>query len=280
MNIIIRYMSRFLNTQNYLNNLAENSYKAIDEGVYGNTKYDYSGHEPINLRKSILSCSHAPLITEIKFASPSKGKIVATSINTTPIDIASSMVSSGATGLSIVTQPYLFNGSPEYLGMIRKTVGVPLLMKDIIVSEVQIDSAKRMGADCILLIKSIFDNNLTEGGIEKFADYANKKGVQVIFEVHKDYEFREILELAVTRQNLIGINNRDLNDLNVDIATTTKLLQKIDKKRRTIISESGISKAEEIQQLKKAGVDAFLIGTSIMESSDIATKVSELYLSL
>jgi len=273
-------MSRFLNTQNYLNNLAENSYKAIDEGVYCNTKYDYTGHEPINLRKSILSCPHAPLITEIKFASPSKGKIVA-SINTTPIDIASNMVSSGAIGLSIVTQPYLFNGSPEYLGMIRKTVAVPLLMKDIIVSEVQIDSAKRMGADCILLIKSIFDNNLTEGGIEKFADYANKKGVQVIFEVHKDYEFKEILEsLKVTRQNLIGINNRDLNSLNVDIDTTKKLLQKIDKKRHIIISESGISKAEEIQELKKAGADAFLIGTSIMGSSDIATKVSELYLSL
>jgi indole-3-glycerol phosphate synthase len=273
-------MSRFLNPQNYLNNLAENSYKAIDEGVYGNTKYDYRGHEPINLRKSILSCPHAPLITEIKFASPSRGKIVC-STNTTPIDIASNMVSSGAIGLSIVTQPYLFNGSPEYLGMIRKTVAVPLLMKDIIVSEVQIDSAKRMGADCILLIKSIFDNNLTEGSIEKFADYANKKGIRVIFEVHKDYEFREILEsLASTTQNLIGINNRDLKDLNVNISTTTKLLEKIDKKRGIIISESGISKAEEIQKLKKAGADAFLIGTSIMESRDIATKVSELYLSL
>src|SRR5215469_2601114 len=271
-------MSRFLNTQNYLNNLAENSYKAIDEGVYGNTKYDYNSHEPINLKKSILSCPHAPLITEIKFASPSKGKIVVTG---TPIDIASDMVSSGAIGLSVLTQPYLFNGSPEYLGMIRKTVAVPLLMKDIIVSEVQIDSAKRIGADCILLIKSIFDNNLTEGGIEKFADYANKKGMQVIFEVHKDYEFREILEsLKVTRQNLIGINNRDLNNLNVDIATTKKLLQKIDKKRHIIISESGISNAEEIQELKKSGADAFLIGTSIMGSSDIATKVSELYLSL
>jgi indole-3-glycerol phosphate synthase len=275
-------MSRFLKPQNYLNNLAENSYKAIDEGVYGNTKYDYSGHEPINLKKLILSCPHAPLITEIKFASPSKGKIVcSTNINTTPIDIASNMVTSGAIGLSIVTQPYLFDGSPEYLGMIRKTVAVPLLMKDIIVSDVQIDSAKRMGADCILLIKSIFDNNLTEGSIEKFADYANKKGLQVIFEVHKDYEFREILKsLAGTRQNLIGINNRDLKDLNVDIATTTKLLEKIDKKRDIIISESGISKAEEIQELKKAGADAFLIGTSIMKSSDIATKVSELYLSL
>ena len=276
-------MSRFLKAQNYLNKLAENSYKAIDEGVYNNAKYDYCSHEPINMRKSILSCPHAPLITEIKFASPSKGRIVAESNDTisSPTDIASNMVRSGAVGLSIVTQPNLFGGSPEFLGMIRKTVTVPLLMKDIIVSDIQIDSAKRMGADCILLIKSIFDNNLTEGSIEKLADYANKKGVQVVFEVHKEQEFREVLKSSIDpRQNLIGINNRDLNDLNVDIATTTNLLKKVDKRGRIIVSESGISNAEEIQQLKKAGADAFLIGTSIMESSDIASKVAELFLSV
>jgi indole-3-glycerol phosphate synthase len=276
-------MSRFLKAQNYLNKLAENSYKAIDEGVYNNAKYDYCSHEPISMRKSILSCPHAPLITEIKFASPSKGRIVAESNDTisSPTDIASNMVRSGAVGLSIVTQPNLFGGSPEFLGMIRKTVAVPLLMKDIIVSDIQIDSAKRMGADCILLIKSIFDNNLTEGSIEKLADYANKKGVQVVFEVHKEQEFREVLKSSIDpRQNLIGINNRDLNDLNVDIATTTNLLKKVDKRGRIIVSESGISNAEEIQQLKKAGADAFLIGTSIMESSDIASKVAELFLSV
>ncbi len=276
-------MSRFLKAQNYLNKLAENSYKAIDEGVYNNAKYDYCSHEPISMRKSILSCPHAPLITEIKFASPSKGRIVAESNDTisSPTDIASNMVRAGAVGLSIVTQPNLFGGSPEFLGMIRKTVAVPLLMKDIIVSDIQIDSAKRMGADCILLIKSIFDNNLTEGSIEKLADYANKKGVQVVFEVHKEQEFREILKSLIDpRQNLIGINNRDLNDLNVDIATTTNLLKKVDKRGRIIVSESGISNAEEIQQLKKAGADAFLIGTSIMESSDIASKVAELFLSV
>jgi indole-3-glycerol phosphate synthase len=276
-------MSRFLKAQNYLNKLAENSYKAIDEGVYNNAKYDYCSHEPISMRKSILSCPHAPLITEIKFASPSKGRIVAESNDTisSPTDIASNMVRSGAVGLSIVTQPNLFGGSPEFLGMIRKTVTVPLLMKDIIVSDIQIDSAKRMGADCILLIKSIFDNNLTEGSIEKLADYANKKGVQVVFEVHKEQEFREVLKSSIDpRQNLIGINNRDLNDLNVDIATTTNLLKKVDKRGRIIVSESGISNAEEIQQLKKAGADAFLIGTSIMESSDIASKVAELFLSV
>jgi len=276
-------MSRFLKTENYLNKLAENSYKAIDEGVYNNAKYDYCGHEPISMRKSILSCPHAPLITEIKFASPSKGRIVAESNDTVSraMDIATNMVGSGAVGLSIVTQPNLFRGSPEYLGMIRKTVAVPLLMKDIIVSDIQIDSAKRMGADCILLIKSIFDSNLTEGSIEKLADYANKKGVQVVFEVHNEQEFREVLNSLIDpRQNLIGINNRDLNDLNVDIATTMNLLKKVDKRGHIIISESGISKAEEIQQLKKAGADAFLIGTSIMESSDLASKVAELYLSV
>jgi indole-3-glycerol phosphate synthase len=276
-------MSRFLKTQHYLNKLAENSYKAIDEGVYNNAKYDYRGHEPISMRKSILSCQHAPLITEMKFASPSKGSIVDTRkiMSSSPNEIASKMVGSGAVGLSIVTQPYLFNGSPEYLGMIRKNVGVPLLMKDIIVSDIQIDSAKKMGADCLLLIKSIFDNNLAEGSIEKFADYANKKGVQVVFEVHEEQEFREVLKSFIdTRQNLIGINNRDLNDLNVDITTTMNLLKKFDKQKHIIISESGISKANEIQQLKKAGADAFLIGTSIMESSDMASKLSELYLSL
>jgi indole-3-glycerol phosphate synthase len=273
----------FLKAQNYLNKLAENSYKAIDEGVYNNAKYDFCSHEPISMKKSILSCPHAPLITEIKFASPSKGRIVAESNYTisSPTDIASNMVGSGAVGLSIVTQPNLFGGSPEFLGMIRKTVAVPLLMKDIIVSDIQIDSAKRMGADCILLIKSIFDSNLTEGSIEKFADYANKKGMQVVFEVHKEQEFREVLKSLIDpRQNLIGINNRDLNDLNVDITTTMNLLKKGDKQGRIIISESGISKAGEIQQLKKAGADAFLIGTSIMESSDIASKVTELYLSV
>ena len=202
-------------------------------------------------------------------------------MTSSPNDIASNMVWSGAVGLSIVTQPYLFKGSPEYLGMIRKNVGVPLLMKDIIVSDIQIDSAKKMGADCILLIKSIFDSNLAEGSIEKFADYANKKGVQVVFEVHEEHEFREVLKSFIdTRQNLIGINNRDLNDLNVDITTTMNLLKKFDKQKHIIISESGISKANEIQQLKKAGADAFLIGTSIMESSDMASKISELYLSL
>jgi indole-3-glycerol phosphate synthase len=272
-------MSKFFERHNYLNKLAQNSYKAIDAGVYSGESPDYSSHSQLSLKRSILSCAHTPLITEIKFASPSRGTIH----NQDPSDsslkgIATTMVDAGAIALSIVTQPYLFNGSPDYLSAIRKTVAVPILMKDIVVSDVQIDSAKRVGADCVLLIKSIFDNNLAEGSIEKFADYANRKGLQVIFEAHREQEYKEVLKLIRDpKQNLIGINNRDLESLNVDIGTTLDLLKRYNKLTNTVISESGISRPEDIQQLKRGGADAFLIGTSIMESEDIRSKITDLY---
>ena len=133
-------------------------------------------------------------------------------------------------------------------------------MKDITVSEIQIDAAKRIGSDCVLLIKTIFDQDLAEGSIEKFAEYAYKKGLQVIIERHSEKEFEEVLKLQ-QQTNLIGINNRDLNSLITDISTTQRLLKKHDKGKNIIISESGISQPEEIQSLKNAGADAFLIGT-------------------
>jgi len=276
-------MNKFLKTHNHLNDLANNSYRALNEGVYDAVEYDHSRHEAIGLRKSILASPHAPLIAEIKFASPSKGKIVESGdrkIDNLP-RLASMMVESGAIGLSILTQPYVFGGSPDYLGAIRKTTSAPLLMKDIIVSETQIDSAKRLGADCVLLIKSLFDNNLTEGSMERFVEYTIKRGLQLVLEVHSEQEFKEVLKSPIdTRRTLVGINNRDLLTLRVDIETTPNLLKKYDKGKNMVISESGISKPEEIQLLKKAGADAFLVGTSIMESDNIPSKVSELCLAL
>jgi indole-3-glycerol phosphate synthase len=165
--------------------------------------------------------------------------------------------------------------------MIRKAVNVPLLMKDVIVSEMQMDAAKRVGSDCVLLIKSVFDQDLAEGSMEKFVEYASKKALQVIIEVHSEREFEEVLNFSESyRNNLIGINNRNLNDLKIDIHTTERLLRKHDKTKNIVISESGITTAKEIQFLKKAGADAFLIGTSIMESDDIASQVRRLYFSL
>ncbi|MGI0048314.1 MAG: indole-3-glycerol-phosphate synthase, partial [Nitrososphaera sp.] len=231
-------------------------------------------HDAISVRKAVASCPHAPLITEIKFSSPSQGKIRG---KTSPTEIATTMVNAGAVGLSVLTQPYLFDGSVEYLAAIRKTVNVPLLMKDITVSTVQIDAGKKAGADYILLIKAVFDRDLAEDSMEKLAEYAAKKGLQVLVEVHTEQEFAEVLK---AKHTLVGINNRNLENLRVDIANTERLLKKHDKGKSLIISESGISKPEDIQYLRGAGADAFLVGTSIMETGDVGAKVAELYRAL
>jgi indole-3-glycerol phosphate synthase len=266
-------LSKFFSRETGLKTLADNSFKAVDEGMYDADKYDYASHTVISLRKVILTCTHVPIISEIKFSSPSKGKILDQSkIN--PKDLAIQMTNSGSVGISVLTQPYLFDGSIDNLASIRKSVSVPLLMKDIIVSESQIDAARKIGADCILLIKAVFDKGFAEGSLEKFTDCAIKKGLEVITEVHSEDEFKDVLKN--NKRYLIGINNRNLSTLEVDINVTIELLQKLDKQNNIVISESGISKSDEIKKLRSIGVDAFLVGTSIMESGNVFEKIKEL----
>jgi indole-3-glycerol phosphate synthase len=223
----------------------------------------------INIRK-------IPIITEVKFSSPSKG-IIVHSKNVNPVDIANQMISGGAVGLSVLTQKYFFNGSVNNFTVIRKNASVPMLMKDIIVSENQIDCAKKIGADYVLLIKTVFDKNLAEASIEKFSEYSHRKGLNILYEVHLENEFKEILDFKLGRNDLIGINNRNLDNLKIDLKTTENLLKKYDKGSNLIVSESGIENTEQIRYLKKAGADAFLIGTSIMENHEnISSKVKEL----
>ena len=266
-------MPEFARTGFSVKRLVDNSYKAIDQGLY-ETKQLFT-HDTISLRKAISLCAHTPLITEVKFSSPSQGKIRS---KTEPAEIAKTMVDSGAIGISVLTQPSLFDGSIEYLATIRKALmRVPVLMKDITVSTVQIDAGKKVGADCVLLIKSIFDNNLAEDGMEKLLEYAKKRDLEVLVEVHTEQEFGEVLK---AKHDLVGINNRNLDNLQVDITKTEKLLKRYNKGKSMIISESGISSPEDIQYLKSAGADAFLVGTSIMQTPDIGGKISELYYAL
>src|ERR671910_24599 len=273
------YVSRFSRPSYGLKVLADNSYRSINEGAYDVERYYHLSHESLNIKKSILNCSHAPLITEIKLSSPSGGNLYASLNEANIASAAQEMADNGAAALSVVTQPYLFSGSIKHLSAIRKYVSVPILMKDIIVSEVQIESAKKIGADCILLIKSIFDHDFAEGSIEKFSTLARSKGLCTLVEVHSENEFKEALEDS-KYYDLIRINNRNLNTLEIDLGVTQRLLEKYDKGNNIIISESGISSPEQIVSLKKAGADAFLIGTSIIESVNIASKVKELYRSL
>jgi len=130
------------------------------------------------------------LITEIKFSSPSLGKIRTLS---DPVSIAQAMITGGAKALSVLTQPNLFNGSPDYFMQVRKAVDVPMLMKDIIINKVQIDAAEKMGADYMLLIQSLFDQNYLKE-IDEFIEYAHKKGLKVLVEAHSKSEFENALK--------------------------------------------------------------------------------------
>jgi len=256
--------------KNMLQKLANNSQKAIDDGVYKiSEKLPRSKNNIIdNIRKN----KHASLITEVKFSSPSLGNIRDIS---DPVEIAKLMVQGGAVGLSILTQPHLFNGSPEYFQKIRRRVNIPLLMKDIIIDKKQIDAAEKMGADCILLIQSIFDKKLASD-IDEFISYAHKKNIIILLETHTKNEF---IRSTKTDADILGINNRNLDTLEIDLNTTKEIL-KDRKEKRIIISESGIEHAKDIKFLHKCGADAFLVGSSIMKNRDIRGHVEKLVLSI
>ena len=221
-----------------------------------------------DLIQIINSYSHAPLIAEVKFASPSLGQIRTVS---NPTSIANLMVIGGAKALSVLTQPNLFNGSPEYFIQIRQAVEVPMLMKDIIIDKVQINAAQKIGADFILLIQSLFDQEYLKD-IDEFIDYGHKKGLQILLEANTKQEFQNALK---TEADLVGINNRNLDTLDLDIKTTENILSGYEK-ARPILSESGIETPEDIQYLKKCGADAFLVGSSIMKSDNIEEYVKNL----
>ncbi|MDO8640652.1 MAG: indole-3-glycerol-phosphate synthase, partial [Nitrosarchaeum sp.] len=138
--------------ENILRRLVNNSQNAIDDGVYDvDVKLQKSSKDFVQI---IKSNNHATLLTEVKFSSPSLGKIRTLS---DPVSIAKQMIAGGSKALSILTQPHMFNGSPEYFIQIRQAVDVPLLMKDIMIDTIQIDTAEKIGADYMLVIQSLFD---------------------------------------------------------------------------------------------------------------------------
>ena len=252
--------------ENILKRLVSNSQAAIDDGTYDiDANLDRSSKDLVQIIKTNV---HPTLLTEIKFASPSLGKIRTL---TDPASIAKQMIAGGSKALSVLTQPNLFHGSPEYFMKVREAVDVPLLMKDIMIENIQIDAAKKMGADYILLIQSLFDQGFLKE-IEEFIEYAHKKELKILLEVHTKQEFVNALK---TKADLIGINNRNLDTLEINLKTTEIVLEGYEK-QRLILSESGIETIDDIQYLKKCGADAFLVGSSIMKSNNIEEQVRKL----
>ena len=252
--------------ENILEKLVNNSKKAIEDGIYDiNESLPNSGTDLENI---VTKSEHAVLITEVKFSSPALGNIRKI---TDPVEIALKMVNGGASALSVLTQPYMFDGSPEFFMKVRKMVKVPMLMKDITIDRVQIDAAKKIGADYFLLIQSIFDKGLVND-IDSMIDYGHDLGLKVLIEAHTKQEFDNSCN---TSADIIGINNRNLDTMKIDLSTTKEILHNT-KKTKLVISESGISTSDDIRFLHKCGADAYLVGSSIMKTDDIQQTVQNL----
>ena len=201
-----------------------------------------------------------PVIAEVKPSSPTK--FIMRVNPQDAAEIAELMEAGGAAAISVLTEPQFFKGSIGNLNSVRHAVKIPVLRKDFIIDISQIHEAE---SDIILLIAGVLGDELNY-----FVDEALSSGREPLVEVHNKNELEAALS---THANIIGINNRDLTTMKVDISTTEKLAPLISGK--IVISESGISTPEDAVRMIDAGADAILVGTSIMQS-DVYKKTYEL----
>ena len=215
--------------------------------------------------KKALSNDGISIIAEVKRASPSKG-LIADDFDY--LTIAKEYEEAGASAISVLTEPYFFKGSNDYLKEISQCVSIPILRKDFVIDEYMIWEAKALGASAILLIVSIL--SIVE--LKKFLDLAHDLGLSAIVETHDGDEIRTALNVGA---EIVGVNNRDLTDFTVNIENSINL-------RRCVsgdvvfISESGIKTPEDVRKLKENDVDAVLIGETLMKSEDKKSMISEL----
>jgi indole-3-glycerol phosphate synthase len=251
----------------FLDTLAMDATKTIDSGYY---QTQVSIKQPkISLKQAILDCKANPVITEIKAASPSLGTI-RTQVN--PKEIAQAMEKGGAVGISVLTEPKHFHGSLSTLIQARENTKLPIIMKDIILVADQIEVAAQIGANAVLLIQALFDKGCSEMSVDKTIAFAHSKGLEVLLETHTEEEFRFAVE---TKADLVGINNRNLGTLKIDLNTTKEILKRNDNRGKIVISESGIKTPADLQFLRGCGAIAFLIGSAIMLTENIEEKVKE-----
>jgi indole-3-glycerol phosphate synthase len=247
----------------FISKLITDAERRIKTGYYDIDKVE---HTPVSLAREIREATHNAIIAEIKPISPSHGPLRP---QLDPVVTALRLQSGGAIGLSILTEPDNFGGSLNNLVNIRRCVTLPLLMKDIVIDQNQILAGRNAGADCVLLIQTV----LTRRGIRatELIREAHNLQLEVLLEIHDEEELNYALTSAA---DVIGINNRNLTNLLIDLNTTTRLLDAKRIEDKMIITESGLETVEDVRKLG-IHVDGFLIGSSIMLAKDIESKVRE-----
>jgi len=212
---------------------------------------------PRGFHRALVDCPGVAIIAEAKKASPSKGVIRP---DFDPVSIARHYKAGGAHAMSVLTDVDFFQGSIDYIPLVREAVDLPVLRKEFIIDPLQIREASLYGSDAILLIAAILDVSQ----MRDFRQMAEELGMDVLVEVHSEPEVDSALEAG---SRLIGINNRNLNDFTVDLNTTFRLQRRIPHEI-PVVSESGISTAEDMARLREGGVAAVLIGESLMRTAD------------
>jgi indole-3-glycerol phosphate synthase len=217
------------------------------------SKIDFENLKETNFKKSLQNKAEA-IIAEIKKASPSAGII---SENFDPVLKSKEYESFGASALSILTEEDYFLGNIQYLMDVKAITSLPILRKDFIVDEYQIYESKLIGADCILLIASI----LNDEELKNFSEIAERLKLDYIIEVHDEEELQRVKHFS---NAIIGVNNRNLKTFDVDINNSVEL-KKIFEGENIFIAESGIKSKKDIEYLQQHNINVFLIGESLMK---------------
>ncbi len=235
--------------------------KRKQKGLYYKPFWDRT---PINF-KNYLQKEKFVIIAEIKRASPLKDDFRS---DFNPLFLVEAYIKGGAKAISVITEEIFFRGALEYLPAIRSITDLPLLRKDFILDPVQIEEAKAFGADMVLLISTI----LKEKELSELIKYAKKLGLSSLVEIHNEEDLEKALKAGA---EIIGINNRNLTTLQVDINQSLKIFPLIPKDI-PVIAESGYNKSSEIKDLIKKGFKGVLIGTSLVRSKNPEIKLKEL----
>lgn len=211
------------------------------------------------------------LIAEVKKASPSQGLLREEFKDQfEPVRIAQVYKENGASAVSVLTDKEYFQGSLDHLRAVKEAVGLPTLMKEFMVGEVQFYEARACGADAVLLIVAALERRQ----LIEFYALAHELALDVLVETHREWEIDSVMEW-LPEARLIGINNRDLKTFSTDLDVTLRLVKRI-LPDKVIVSESGIQKRDDVLRLNEAGVHAMLVGESLIKSEDIGAKIREL----
>ena len=206
------------------------------------------------------------LIAEVKRASPSRGVLRA---DLDPVKLAEAYARGGAVAISVLTEAHYFQGSLVDLEAIRRKLqNMPLLRKDFILEPYQVFESRAWGADALLLILAILDDSK----LKELLSLSQELGMQCLVEVHNEEELRRAL---ATDARIVGINNRDLDSMAVDINVTRRLRPLIPPDR-LVVSESGVKGREDIKRLGELGINAVLVGEALVTASDVAARLKEL----